>query len=339
MKRSFACAWGDPASSSGTGQISTSRPLLNVGCGPTYHQSWINLDARADSPAVMAYDIRRGLPFADGHFGVCYSSHVLEHLSPPEGERLLSEMFRVLEPGGIARIVVPDLELVIDDYRQALRRALADEAGAEDDYDWMLIQLLDQSVRRRSGGAMSDFWRDPRRRNVDFVVARAGLEAQKVIAESRSVAPSTVPRRSLLERVRSRSVAELVAWVRQRLARILVRAVAGAEAAGALEEGLFRRSGEIHQWMYDRYSLERALRRAGFREIGVCSAQTSRIPQFSQYGLDVVAGQVRKPDSLFMEAVRPLTREAGCIRVSALAGSTATAPPAIGAVATLRSEH
>ncbi len=277
--------------------------MLNVGCGPTFHEAWTNLDSFAVSPSVIACDIRKGLPFADNHFNVCYSSHVLEHLAPGEGERMLSEMWRVLSPGGVARVIVPDLELVTEDYRQTLRRALAGEAGAGDDYDWMLIQLLDQSVRRRSGGAMSDFWRDPARGNVEFVVARAGMEAEKVIAESRAAAGSTA-RRGVLQRLRSRNLAQLTTWVRLRVARMLVHALAGAAAAAAFEEGLFRNSGEIHQWMYDRYSLQRALERAGFRDIRVCTAQTSRIPQFAEYELDVIDGRVRKPDSLFMEAIK-----------------------------------
>jgi hypothetical protein len=67
---------------------------------------------------------------------------------------------------------------------------------------------------------------------------------------------------------------------------------------------LFRASGEIHQWIYDRYSLGRALVRAGFINPRVASATDSLIPGFTEYGLDVVGGRVRKPDSLFMEALK-----------------------------------
>lgn len=277
--------------------------LLNVGCGPTFHAAWVNLDVAPVSPAVRACDIVQGLPFADRSFDACYSSHVLEHLEPGDGARLLREMCRVLEPGGVVRIVVPDLELVVSDYQQALKRALAQETGAADDYDWMMIQLLDQSVRRRAGGAMADFWRDPGRGNVGFVVARAGAEAAQVIAAARSGA--SAPQRSLLERARSHGAAALLTRLRRRIARLLVHAVAGRGASAAFEEGLFRRSGEIHQWMYDRFSLSRALAAAGFADIRVCTADASRIPDFGSYELDVTGGQVRKPDSLFMEAMKP----------------------------------
>lgn len=276
--------------------------LLNVGCGTTFHPQWTNVDFEAASDAVMSCDIRRGLPFADGAFQACYSSHVLEHLTPAEGAGLLREIRRVLAPEGVVRIVVPDLELIVHDYLRTLQRALDGEAGADDDYDWMMIQLLDQSVRRAAGGMMAEFWRDAARPNVDFVVARAGLEAGRVIAESRAGAARK--RRGLLERVRSRTAAQLGRELRRRTAIALAGAVAGPSAASALTEGLFRNSGEIHQWMYDRYSLGRALASAGFSAAQVASATESRIPRFASFELDVVAGQVRKPDSLFMEAVK-----------------------------------
>lgn len=282
--------------------MTASHELLNVGCGSTFHPQWTNVDFHAVSDAVMACDIRRGLPFADGTFQACYSSHVLEHLAPAEGVGLLREIQRVLTPGGIARIVVPDLELIVRDYLRTLQRALDGEAGADDDYDWMMIQLLDQSVRRAAGGTMAEFWRDAARGNVDFVVARAGLEAERVIAESRVGAVRK--RRSLIERVRSRTAAQLGSELRRRTATALVGAVAGPSAASALAEGLFRNSGEIHQWMYDRYSLGRALNRVGFTAVHMASATESLIPRFGSFELDVVGGEVRKPDSLFMEAVK-----------------------------------
>lgn len=282
----------------------TSRlPLLNVGCGSTFHPQWTNVDFHVASSEVISWDIRRGLPFADGVFQACYSSHVLEHLTPSEGIRLLNEFHRVLAPGGVVRVVVPDLELIARDYLRALERALNREPGADDDYDWMVIQLLDQSVRRAPGGAMSEFWRDITRRNNDFVIARAGVEAEREIAESRrGAAPRQ--RSGLFPRPLSRTPGQLARILQRRIARALVAAVAGPNAARAFDEGVFRNSGEIHQWMYDRYSLERSLKRAGFVEVRVVSATESLIPAFGSFELDTFAGRVRKPDSLFLEAVR-----------------------------------
>ena len=68
-------------------------------------------------------------------------------------------------------------------------------------------------------------------------------------------------------------------------------------------ETKFRSSGELHRWMYDRLSLGRLLREAGFARIKVCGPAESAIHGFADFGLDTdEKGVVRKPDSLFMEA-------------------------------------
>ena len=277
---------------------------LNIGCGNAYHPAWVNLDFVAHSPEVIECDIRKGLPFADASFDACYSSHVLEHMTRAEAPRLLAEIQRVLKPGGIVRLAVPDFEAVAKDYLSALERAEGGGGASADDYEWMVIQILDQSVRQSPGGEMVKYWRDTARRNDAFVIARAGLEAETLIRQARGALPSP-PRRSLAEKIRSKKPAWFINAARRRIAQWLVWLVAGREAALALNEGLFRRSGEIHQWVYDRYSLGKALRDAGFPDPRVCAAETSQIPGFAAYGLDVQDGRVRKPDSLFMEAVKP----------------------------------
>ncbi len=64
-------------------------------------------------------DITRRLPFADGSVEAVFSSHVFEHLFADEVERLTRELHRVLQPGGICRVVVPDLEKIVAMYDPA----------------------------------------------------------------------------------------------------------------------------------------------------------------------------------------------------------------------------
>ncbi len=54
-------------------------------------------------------DLTKPLPFRDATCEAVFSSHVLEHLFLDEAKALLSELARVLCPGGVCRIVVPDL--------------------------------------------------------------------------------------------------------------------------------------------------------------------------------------------------------------------------------------
>jgi hypothetical protein len=57
--------------------------------------------------------------------------------------------------------------------------------------------------------------------------------------------------------------------------------------------------------MYDRISLKTLLENAGFHKVRVCTATESLIPDFKQYNLDTdEVGKIRKPDSLFMEAIK-----------------------------------
>jgi len=84
-----------------------------------------------------------------------------------------------------------------------------------------------------------------------------------------------------------------------------VTVVAGPGARRELKLGRFRTSGEVHLWMYDRVSLGRSLLAAGFADAVVRGPGESGIADFADFGLEVVRGRVRKPESLYMEAVKP----------------------------------
>jgi SAM-dependent methyltransferase len=56
------------------------------------------------------------IPIGSGTADVVYASHVLEHLDRGEVLRFLSEIARVLAPGGIVRLAVPDLARLVSRY-------------------------------------------------------------------------------------------------------------------------------------------------------------------------------------------------------------------------------
>jgi hypothetical protein len=55
--------------------------------------------------------------------------------------------------------------------------------------------------------------------------------------------------------------------------------------------------------MYDEARLGRRLIEAGFRDPVRMTATQSLMPGFDGYELDAANGRIRKPDSLFMEAM------------------------------------
>lgn len=276
--------------------------LLNIGCGDKFHPYWTNLDYVSSSAEVLSWDLRKGLPFPDNSFDGCYSSHVLEHLTPEEAFRFVAEIFRVLRPGGIVRLVVPDFERMAKDYLEILNRLANGDHSADEDYDWMVIQMIDQSIRKVPGGEMARYWRKVSRKNDKFVIERAGIEAEIVINSTRAGINNKLQRRSLLTRIRSRPLLWYIRTIRNNLARWLVFVIAGEEVANSFKEGLFRNSGEIHHWVYDGYSAARLLTNCGFLKAMRCDATISLIEDFGSYELDVIAGRIRKPDSLFIEA-------------------------------------
>ena len=117
---------------------------LNLGCGLKTPPGWVNVDGswnarlakyplirrtlsrlgllpsdKMDIPwsrSILVHDIRRPLPFPDNSAAVLYASHVLEHLYREEGQRLIAESFRVLQAGGVLRILVPDLRVIVEEY-------------------------------------------------------------------------------------------------------------------------------------------------------------------------------------------------------------------------------
>ena len=280
-----------------TNEQSTSPRMLNIGCGRRYHRDWVNIDLEASDPAVIRHDVTKGLPFERCKFSAVYHSHVLEHLEPNQGRSLIHECFRVLKPGGILRIVVPDLECIARLYLETHSRALSGDEASKVNYNWMKLELLDQLVRKSSGGRMGRYMASREIKNSEFVRARVGDELS--ICQTQAQDPSPQPR-SFYQRI-----AKSTLDVRKKITREVVRLVLGAEAKRAFDEGMFRNQGEIHRWMYDRFSLRELTESIGFVDFKVCAADESGIENYSTYELDSVGELVRKPDSIFVECRRP----------------------------------
>ncbi|WP_103668735.1 methyltransferase domain-containing protein [Pseudanabaena sp. BC1403] len=274
--------------------------LLNIGCGSAFHPTWINIDLVAASPAVQAYDIRKNLPYISNYFDACYSSHMIEHLTLQEAHQVIAEAFRVLKPQGIFRVIVPDLEVITKKYLYALEQVKSGDLQAESSYDWMLLELYDQAVRTFSGGEMGSYLDNCNIKNKDFVMSRIGSAAENYW-QSKEISKQ----KSVWDKLKSKNLAWLFQKFRIAIARTLVILVAGKEAHNAFDEGLFRNTGEVHRWMYDRFSLQRMLTQVGFVDIHCCQANESKILDFNTYELDVFDGLVKRPDSLFMEGIKP----------------------------------
>jgi SAM-dependent methyltransferase len=120
---------------------------LHLGCGIKTPDGWLNLDGSwnawlakypimrrllkffgiikqslLDVPwdsNIIIHDVRKPLPFPNESLSAIYASHLLEHLYLEEAKDLLIECYRILEPNGILRMLVPDLRSIILEYLDA----------------------------------------------------------------------------------------------------------------------------------------------------------------------------------------------------------------------------
>jgi predicted SAM-dependent methyltransferase len=100
---------------------------LHLGSAWQPKEGWFNVDL-AGHPVDLAWNLAHGLPFPDGSAAAIFHEHLLEHLPLEAAAKLIEESYRVLRPGGVMRIAVPDAgryllsyasggEGLIDEYR------------------------------------------------------------------------------------------------------------------------------------------------------------------------------------------------------------------------------
>jgi predicted SAM-dependent methyltransferase len=272
---------------------------LNLGCGNHYSfgNEWINIDFISTDKLVIGHNLLSGIPFKENEFDLVYHSHVLEHFSKEDGERFMAECFRVLKPGGVIRVVIPDLEVIVREYLKFLEDGIRnplDEVNRAN-YDWMLIEMYDQTVRNYSGGNMAKYLFQETMLNESFVMKRIGEEGKKI-------------RQAFLNSRESHNQASapkskgLIFWPINLIRQFKTIFHSGKNKTSEL--GNFRLGGEIHQWMYDRYSLTNLLKSKGGGNIQVRDAFTSYIRGWREFELDGTNNVTRKPDSLFIEALK-----------------------------------
>jgi len=266
------------------------KKLLNLGCGQRCHSDWINLDLVSSSPQITICNLLKGIPYDKNYFDVVYHSHLLEHFSKTEATNFINECYRVLKPGGISRVAVPDLEEIINNYQKYFHSALKGDKQAIANYDWIMLELLDQCTRRSGGGEMGKYLLQDNIPNQDFVKQRIGY-FYDLIRKSKSKKP--LVSKSIISKISDKMIS---------LSRKFFELLPGNQYDKISK---FILSGENHLWMYDRFSLARLLKQSGFKQPKVVTAFNSQIPNWTKYYLDAEPdGTIYKPDSIFMEAIK-----------------------------------
>ena len=94
---------------------------LNWGCGSWVEPGWINSDIKPDQGADLVCDIREGLTLESDSIDYAVSVHALPEFSCAEMVEVLGELRRVWKPGGVLRLVLPDLLKGVEAYQRGDR--------------------------------------------------------------------------------------------------------------------------------------------------------------------------------------------------------------------------
>jgi len=90
---------------------------LHIGCGGNILGDWLNSDFFPQSDRILHLDVTKTFPFSNDTFDCIFNEHLIEHIPYSDGLSMLSECRRVLRKAGKIRISTPNLQFLIDLYR------------------------------------------------------------------------------------------------------------------------------------------------------------------------------------------------------------------------------
>jgi SAM-dependent methyltransferase len=271
---------------------------VNLGCGSILVDSpdWLNFDCSSSGKGVKRVNLLGPLPLNDRSIDLIYSSHFFEHIPRRNIPYFLSECYRVLKVDGIIRLVMPDLENIAREY--LLKRDIGDHEKA----DFVVLELIDQCVRRFSGGELGRLYGSLRTSEAN----RSGLFEyiyQRMGEDLRTDDRIEYRKRgAFFNKIRTFPSA-----LRARAIRLYIAALVRLTPTVFREQNVSLAGvGELHHWVWDFWQLRDVLISAGFQGVTRCTYNTSAFHEFPFYPLDIDSlGNARKgAQSMYVEAFK-----------------------------------
>ncbi len=112
----------------------TQTVKINLGSGHWKFEDWVNVDLNMESQPEVCANLASVLPFRTGIADLMHSEDFIDQLELENARLFLNECHRILKPGGVIRILTPDLErlaqLYLHDHDQ-LKHLWNDHVGVE----------------------------------------------------------------------------------------------------------------------------------------------------------------------------------------------------------------
>lgn len=266
---------------------------VNLACGATYVDGWLNLDYMPVSPAIKKANLLARLPLDDGSASIVYSSHFLEHIPQDLVLPFLKECFRITQSRGKIRLVLPDFNEMCLEYLEMRKSEEHDKAN------FLMLEILDQCVRQKSGGQLAEFYMHLRQTNnqkmSNYVMLRVGED----------LASYSCNTQTLMEKISTHILQP--SRLKNKFLQFYCKLITSLLPTAFLKQNVsYTLPGEKHCWLYDFYSLSKLLEQVGFGEIKKMTFNTSSIQDFPLFPLDVTQeGMPRKgSESMYIEAIK-----------------------------------
>lgn len=284
---------------------------LNLACGSTYiaDKLWVNVDFYPHSLDVIQLNLLNPLPFPDNSFDLVYSSHFIEHVPRHLVSGLMAEWLRVLRPGGILRLVLPDCQEMFSEY---LRMR---EAGNHEHANFVILEIIDQCVRSKPGGLLAEYYQSLANRNYsshlnlsEYVFNRTGetLEAY-ILTNHHANSPNKIKWSILAKKEYIKKLFRLLRRIKSAFRTYKFRLGLSLLPKAFIQQNISLAGiGELHKWLWDFHQIQASLIEVGFTNIQRVSYSDSSFYDFPFYPLDIDEhGFPRKGnESMYIEAIK-----------------------------------
>jgi predicted SAM-dependent methyltransferase len=263
---------------------------LNLGCGNIFVNStdWINFDWAPQDRDVKRANLIKKLPIEDETVDLIYSSHFIEHIPIDELGNFLKECYRILKKGGIIRLVLPDFENIAREYIRNIDKNNLKES------QFNIIEMIDQCVRLKSGGALADIYSDTSL-DIEFkqyISSRTGYNFNRD--------KTNRDRNTFFHKL---TFSKTLFWLNSKYISFILLLLPRWYKKISIAK---TEPGERHFWVHDFNSVSMHLLSSGYNKVYKVNCEYSHFENFPFFPLDVDnEGKVLKGnESMFIEAIK-----------------------------------